>query len=252
MIIHPATGVIQHLYHKYAAAVAEEHGLPVLIYDLRGSGLSERDGDFDDASITMSDWILEDVPSATRFMRSRFPDKKLLGVGHSVGAHGQFATQAIEPVDAFAAVASHAGITALVPKFSEKAKLWTVFNIVTPITAKLLGHVPTDKIGLGRRISVGVMQQWRKWTNWSGYFFDDSSLDMKQRFNKAEFPLLSVVLKDDLWATREASDVLLDQMPKAEITRKDLSDGEVGHMGFFRSKHKKLWPEVTDWLLDQA
>lgn len=72
----------------------------------------------------MSDWIIEDVPAATRALKGRFPDAK------------------------------HAAV--------ERAKVWAIFNVVTPVCARLMGYVPVDKLGVGKTIPLGVMLQWRR------------------------------------------------------------------------------------------
>lgn len=257
VVIHPATGVHMGLYAKFAEYLAEQ-GMPALIYDFRGTGKSEQPGDLSDKSLLMSDWMLLDVPAANRFMRKEFPARRLVAVGHSVGAHGSFMSFADEPVDAIAAIASHAGITKLIPEAKERARIWTVFNVITPLTARVLGHVPVAKIGMGRDIPVGVMTQWSRWTRKPGYFFDDKDFPgqghtPQERFAKVTAPVLSVVFTDDLWATREASDVLVDKLSGAEVERRDISPESIGvksigHMGFFRSANRQLWPAVAEWV----
>ena len=75
-----------------------------------------------------------------------------------------------------------------------------------------------------------------------------------ERFAKAEGPVLSMVMEDDLWAHRGAVDILTDRLDRASVIKRDIEAGEgtangpVGHMGFYRSKHKGLWPEVAEWL----
>lgn len=256
VVLHPATGVNQHLYRKFA-----EHltglGWPTLIYDLRGSGLSEQPGDAKNKDMKMSDWIVRDVPAATRWLQERYPDRKILAVGHSVGAHGMIASQRDVHADAMVMVASHAGITRLISTFAERLRIGTVFNVVTPLTYRFLGYVPVEKLGMGKSIPAGVMHQWSKWTRKSDYFFSDESLDFKQRFNDATGPLLSVVVTDDQWANRKAVDVLTDQATNAQVEKVDIKagkgteNGPVGHMGFYRSKNSQLWPIVTDWLAKQ-
>ena len=54
----------------------------------------------------MSQWILNDVPAATEWMKQRYPDRKILAVGHSVGAHGMIATQREQQVHAMVMVAA--------------------------------------------------------------------------------------------------------------------------------------------------
>lgn len=256
VVLHPATGVNQHLYRKFAEHLIVR-GWPTLIYDLRGSGLSEQPGDAKNKDMKMSDWILHDVPSATRWLQERYPDRKILAVGHSVGAHGMIATQRDTHVDAMVMVAAHAGITRLISTFAERLRIGAVFNVVTPLTYRFLGYVPVEKLGIGKSIPAGVMHQWAQWTRKRGYFFDDDTLDLTQRFNQATGPLLSLVFTDDLWANRTAVDVLTDQATQAQVEKVDVpcgkstENGPVGHMGFYRSANSALWPIVSDWLAAQ-
>ncbi|RAV32982.1 alpha/beta hydrolase family protein [Corynebacterium heidelbergense] len=255
-VIHPATGVDMNLYRKFAAYLAEEKGWPTLIYDFRGCGFSERPGDRADPDMVMADWMLKDVPAATGWIRRRFPDVPILAVGHSVGAHGQAAVgQREAPVDAQVMIASHAGITNLVRGRRERAKVWTIFNVITPLTARILGHVPVALFGMGRNIPLGVMRQWAGWTKKPGYFFDDATYDFAARYEQLRGSVLSVVFSDDPWANRRAVDVLTDRMTNADVEKMDVQvgpngqiAGPVDHMGFFRSKNKQLWPKVGDWL----
>lgn len=254
VVLHPATGVDQNLYRKFAEFLAAEHGWPTLIYDLRGSGLSARPEDRKDRGMLMSDWILKDVPAATAFLRERFPGRRILAVGHSVGAHGMIATQREQQADAMVMVAAHAGITRTISTLPERLKVGAVFNVITPLTARVLGYVPVEAIGLGKSIPVGVMLQWSRWSRSPRYFFDDATLNLQLRFREAEGPLLSVVFTDDLWANRKAVDILTDQATSAQVTKLDIAAGKgtahgpVGHMGFYRSKNSDLWPQVSDWL----
>ncbi|HIW95393.1 MAG TPA: alpha/beta fold hydrolase [Candidatus Corynebacterium gallistercoris] len=156
-VMHPATGVNQHLYRKFAEYLATK-GWPTLIYDLRGSGLSAQPQDNTDKTMKMSDWILKDVPAATAYLKSRYPDHRHVAIGHSVGAHGMIAIQDEQPVDAMVMIAAHAGITKLISTAAERAKIWVVFNLVTPLTARTLGYVPVEKLGIGKQIPVGVMK----------------------------------------------------------------------------------------------
>ena len=75
VVLHPATGVNQHLYRKFAEHLAGR-GWPTFVYDLRGSGLSEQPGDAKNKDMKMSDWILHDVPAATRWLQERYAQQE--------------------------------------------------------------------------------------------------------------------------------------------------------------------------------
>lgn len=254
VVVHPATGVTQGLYRRFARHLADA-GFAVLIYDYSGCGDSAAKGDDRRTDLRMSDWMLHDIPAANARARELWPDLPLLAVGHSVGSHGQIAVQSESPVEALAMIASHAGITALIPNLREKARVWAFFNLVVPVTSRLFGRVPVAEIGMGKPIPLGALTQWARWSRDRGYFFADEEFDFERRYGQARFPVLSVCFADDDWATRRATGELTRRMPAAEITEVDMapSSGEaIGHMGFFRSPNAARWPEVTAWLRERA
>lgn len=261
VVIHPATAVDLNLYRALGRHLAEA-GWPALVYDYRGCGRSAAPGDERREDLRMSDWMLQDVPAATRWMRQRFPGRPVLAVGHSVGGHGQAAAFREEPVEALAMVASHAGVTRTVRTLRERLRVWAFFNLLAPVSARLLGRVPVREVRMGKPLPLGAVLQWARWTRHPDYFFHDPELDLAARFAEVSCPVLSVVVQDDLWATREASEILLERMPAASVQRRDLDPEDfglgraqggrgVGHMGFFRSAHAALWPVLTDWLESQ-
>lgn len=248
-VIQPATATSKNLYRKFALFLSEQ-GIPSVVYDYRGTGENPVD-----ETVRMTDWMLYDNPGAVRFMKQRYPDKPVVAFCHSVGAHGAYASFGEEPVDAIVSVASHAGITRLIPEFGEKARVWAAFNLITPLSAKFLGRVPVDRFGFGDPVPRDMVVQWSRWTRKPNYFFDDPEFShlFSQRYQEVTAPVLSVVATDDLWATRKATDRLVDKLTHAQVTKLDIDpdNGPIGHMGFFRSKNKHLWPQLTEWV-DQA
>ncbi|MGV0868994.1 alpha/beta hydrolase family protein [Corynebacterium kalidii] len=254
VVIHPATAVSQGLYRAFAGHLADQ-GFSVLIYDYSGCGDTAAPGDDRRRDIAMSTWMFEDIPAANAFARERWPDLGLLAVGHSVGAHGQIAVQQQSPVDALAMVASHAGVTALIPEVKEKARVWAFFNIIIPLTARITGRVPVARLGMGKPIPVGALTQWAGWSRKENYFFDDPGFDFGDRYAAADMPVQSVCFTDDLWATREATTVLTRRMRSADIDEVDVTPragDSLGHMGFFRSRNSGYWTRVSDWLSAQV
>ncbi len=195
--------------------------------------------------------MFDDIPSVNHYARQRWDGQRLLAVGHSIGSHGQIAVQQESPVEALAMVASHAGISALIPDLKERARVWVFFNAIIPVTARMTGRVPVQEIGMGKPIPVGALTQWAKWSRRRHYFFDDQEFDFTGRYAAANFPVQSTCFADDLWATREATSVLTDRMASADITEQDVTPApgdKLGHMDFFRSRNEKYWHLVSDWL----
>ena len=140
VVLHPATGVDYHFYRKLGKFLTSEYGWPTVIYDYRGTALSAFTTDKSNREIQMSDWMLLDAPAVVNWMKEKFPNHKIATIGHSVGAHGQYAVQSREAsVDAQVAIAAHAGVTQTVRGPLERTKVWGFFNVVVPLFSRLLG-----------------------------------------------------------------------------------------------------------------
>ena len=56
------------------------------------------------------------------------------------------------------------------------------------------------------------------------------------------------------WANRPAVDILTDRAVQCDVVKRDIEAGEgtkngpIGHMGFYRSKNRALWPEIAAWV----
>jgi predicted alpha/beta hydrolase len=256
VLIHPATAVTQAFYEPFARYLAGI-GLSTLIYDYRGTGRS-RGASLRGETVTMADWMNEDVPAVTRWAAVRFPDLPLLAVGHSVGGHAMILSGDGHPVRAGVLIATHAGITRTIRGRAEQARVWLVMRVLAPLLCAINGYMPGRRIGLGEDLPRGVMLEWSRWTTLPRYFYDDPVLDAARRAAAVRMPLLVLGFDDDPWANPHAMDILLAGVTMAPIERRlvdpqALGLAGIGHMGFFRKRcAHTLWPQVSDWLLAQA
>jgi predicted alpha/beta hydrolase len=256
VLIHPATAVKQAFYEHFARYLAGI-GLTALTYDYRGTGAS-RGASLRGETVTMADWMLEDVPAVTRWAAARFPGLPLLAVGHSVGGHALLLSGERPAVRAAVLVASHAGITRTIRGHAERARVWCVMRVLGPLLCAVKGYMPGRSIGLGEDLPHGVMLQWSRWTTLPGYFYDDPALDAAARAARLRMPLLALGFDDDPWANPRAMDILLARVTGAPVERRQadpraLGLPGIGHMGFFRKRcASALWPQAGDWLLAQA
>lgn len=256
VLVHPATAVPERLYTAFAEALAAR-GFHAVTYDYRGIGRS-RPAQLRGFPARMRDWADLDVESVTGWARDRWPDAPLLAVGHSFGGHAIGLCDGSRHLTAAALVASHAGCLRFITPLTERLRATALLKIICPLTAALLGYVPSRRIGVGEDLPKGVAREWGGWTSLPRYFFDDPTLDAANRFARVEAPLLILGFDDDPWATPPGIDLLAAHFSRARIERRQVSakaagGGPIGHFGFFRRQHQTtLWPQLFDWLEAKA
>lgn len=253
VLLHPATAVVQEFYFAFASYLSEL-GLTVVTYDYRGTGRS-RPAHLRDCHVSMHDWMEDDVGAVTRWAASRYPGTPLLAVGHSIGGHAIALSSETSSLRAAVLVASHAGVTRTVKGPLERARVWCVMRILTPVLCRLFGYMPGRRLGLGEDLPSGVMQQWSRWTRLPNYFYDDPAMDARRRAARVTIPLLVLSFDDDPWANPVAVGLLLAPLVNATIDRQQIKPADagvpaIGHMGFFRKRSAAtMWPRAGNWLL---
>ena len=131
VLIHPGTAIDQRYYEPFARYLADL-GFHAVTYDYRGTGRS-RAGSLRGLDVTMADWIEHDVAAVTGWAVARFPGLPLFAVGHSLGGHAVALSAATAQLRGAVMVASHAGVTASVTGTMERARIWGVMRVLTPV-----------------------------------------------------------------------------------------------------------------------
>lgn len=253
VLIHPATGVPQGLYHGFATYL-QSRGFAAISYDYRGIGRS-RPASLRGFQCKMQDWAFLDIEAVTHYGAAQFPQLPLLAVGHSFGGHALGLLESSQKLRAAALVASHAAALRVISHSPERWRATFLLRHLGPFCAATLGYLPARALRLGEDLPAGVIRQWGHWASKANYFFDDPTLDAGQRFARLELPVLALGVSDDLWATKPGIDLLVSKLVNCQVERREIrpKHGAIGHMGFFRRKHSEtLWPALADWLSVQA
>lgn len=251
LVIHPATATPQRFYRAFAE-MATRSSMIAVTYDYRGTGLSGSPKEH--GSLRMRDWIQQDIPAAARWAAESFPDLPHYAVGHSVGGHGLILDYGTEALSAAVIVSSHVAASRTISPWQERARVTAILNIVGPALSRTMGYMPGQKLGLGEDIPTAALLEWSRWIRKPNYFFDDPSMQARERAARTRLPILAVGASDDLWASPRQMDQLTGHLDSATVQRRTCTPDElgvpaIGHHGLMRrGVGEAAWPDMLDWL----
>jgi len=246
VLLMPATGVPQTYYAKFAVYLAER-GFKVLTFDYRGIGKSLSTS-IKRHPARMRDWALLDAPAALEFLSSY---SKLMVIGHSFGGQLLGLLPGPQRIAAALIVGSQSGYWRHWPPLG-RAWMWPATHVVLPTIPRLLGYLPSSRLGFGEDLPAGVAIEWASWCRNPTYLV--GALGAEDSYARFAAPIRAYALSDDAFAPVAAVQALLDLYPasKSEIRRvhpRDVGAGRIGHFGFFREGFRDtLWREAAQWL----
>jgi len=252
VLICSATALRQQFYWKFAEWMTTQ-GYGVLTFDYRGIGASLNGRSVRDCSARKQDWGQLDMPAALDFLDCKFPELPIHLVGHSVGGQLIGLMPNHERLERIVTVGSSSGY---LYNLASGTRLFAAFllKVYIPISAKLLGYVPTRWIGWGEDLPAQVALQWAAWCTRPGYVLNALGSDVAvDFFDQIKGPILWLTATDDPIATPENIDDMLRLYESASVTRGRINPREyglerIGHIDFFRGRNAKLWPLIADWL----
>lgn len=250
VIVNGATGVKRGYYDRYARFLAE-HGFEVLTYDYRGIGGSA-EAAVHTEPCDMRQWGEVDVASMIDAAARRYPGKRLLAVGHSVGGQLFGLADNNERVHAMFAVSAQSGYWKHwrgLPRWG-LALLW---HVLMPGLVGVLSYFPSRRIGFGENLPGGVAREWARWCRHPHYLVDRAGAPLRQHFARYRGRIRACVVTDDWMAPRAAVEALMGFFVAAQIEIQSLSPADngaraLGHFGYFREAGRPAWQESLKWL----
>jgi predicted alpha/beta hydrolase len=252
-VIHPGAGIAALSYQRFATFLAQA-GIPVLLYDYRGIGLS-RPRSLRGFRATVEDWAQYDCAGATAWLRERFPEAPMLGIAHSIGALvvGGAANAAEQAQLVF--IGGHTGYCG---DYLERYRLpmTLLWHRLMPAMTRLFGYFPASRLGVGEDIPGGVALQWA--ARCSPDLRPSSAAPGEERIHRLldrcatlQRPALLVSISDDGFAGTAGTRRLMAYYPRLfplrqiVFTPADAGTRRLGHFGFFRGRAGGvLWPRL--------
>ena len=260
-LINAGAGIASKYYDRFAAFLAER-GIPTLVYDYRGIGRSRPDS-LRGFQASVEEWGSKDCAAAICWLRNRFPEARLIVVGHSIGG---FVTGFVTNgtlIDRMLLISAHTGFWRDYSAFA-RPLMFLAWHVLMPAITAVVGYFPGKRLHMLEDLPKGVAFEWASRLHpdfWWRLKRPDGSPDsdringLHAKFAAINASTLAVRFTDDPFATDEATVRILGLFPNISVVRLVLapSDGDglpIGHFGFFDSRFRpNLWPRVLEKLL---
>jgi predicted alpha/beta hydrolase len=256
-VLHAGAGIRARSYGAFAAFLAQA-GIPTLVYDYRGIGLS-RPATLRGFRASIEDWAEYDCAAAIAWLGQRFPGAAMLGIAHSIGTLLVGGALNAAKQASLVLIGAH---TAYWGDYRGRyrvpmAALW---HGAMPLVTRLMGYFPARRLALGQDLPAEIALQWASRRSPdlraapSGPA-REGRRRLLDRCAELERPALVVSISDDAFATAAGTRRLLSYYPRlsplreALFTPADAGKRRLGHFGFFRrSAGTLLWPRLMQML----
>ncbi|HEV8513284.1 MAG TPA: alpha/beta fold hydrolase [Cyclobacteriaceae bacterium] len=205
----PAMGVRASFYKTFASELAVS-GNTVITADWRGQGHSSQTASY---KIDFGyEHYVSDLDNIVQFCQQKFPNKKIVLVGHSLG--GQIESLYISRFP------QNCNTLVLIAASSVYHKGWTgnlarkikIAGILFYPLSRLLGYFPGRIIGFGGREARTVMKDWTRNLKTGSYNLTNSTFDYDNALKEAKPKILCISFDNDhLTAPKQAVINLLNK-----------------------------------------
>lgn len=247
LLVAGGTAVPQGFYRRFAHFACQQ-GFEVWTFDYRGIGKS-RPARLDQFEMQLLDWAQLDLAAVIDHLAAE--QLPLVVAGHSFAAHAFGLLPNHQRVRGFFVCGATAGWHGYMSK-TEQLKVRLMWRLVLPLITKVRGYCAASMLGLGEDLPKTAFYQWRHWSSFPRYFFDDPRLgqQLAAQFATVTTPMIAANALDDPWAPPMSRDALVQHYCNAPLQRWDLPEA-YGHMGYFRAAAEPLWQQMLGWFAQQ-
>jgi predicted alpha/beta hydrolase len=253
-VVNCGAGIPASNYRPFAQFLAES-GVPTLIYDYRGIGVS-RPARLRGFAATIEDWAEHDCGGAISWLRARYQEAQLTAVCHSIGTLLFGGAPNANQLARCVLICAHTGYFGDYRR-RYRLPMAVLWHGVMPALTAIFGYFPGRRLRLGNDIPAGVAYEWsrRRSPNISSRAGGQRARGLLRRCGELAIPALVVSVEDDAFATAAGTSRLLAHFPRLAVERmlirpSELGLDRIGHFGFFRPRvHEILWPPILAYLV---
>jgi predicted alpha/beta hydrolase len=253
--INSAAGTRRQYYRGFAQHLASR-GFAVVTYDYRDAFLDKPE-DLRRSRAGLTTWGGMDQPAVTRFLRERYPDRKVVLMGHSVGGQLIGLSPAAGELSAVMLVASaHGYWRRFRHPYKQFRRALNAF-VIGPVALRTVGYLPRFIAGGGRK-SRAQGTELLRYIRSPHFFCDEHGRPLRPHNGEVRVPLRHLVISDDEVVIPGAELDVRDWFPKAaseieHVTPARYGVRHIGHFGMFRrSMPAAFWDDIGDWFRRSA
>lgn len=233
LVVNGATAVPRKFYKPFAERFAKE-GWLVVTYDYRMT-----------REARMTEWGTLDQAGVLAWAAKTYPDAPLAGVGHSAGGQLAGIAPGNERYQAFIGAAAQSGYWKLWPA-PLRYRRWADMTVILPGITRVTGSVP--KWALGQALPGKIAREWAWWCRHPDYILRDDSAARRAAFSRVTARMLMYSFEGDSFGPPASIDWLANQFVNARVERRHVTEGKLGHFGYFRPHATQVWEESAAFL----
>lgn len=255
VLIAPAMATPSSFYTRFAEWLVGQ-GYHTYSFDYQGYGFSAR-GPLKTVRADLLDWA-NDTTTVASWVKNDAAGLPFVWLAHSLGGqlmpfardeHGELLPDRAVLVGVGTGYWGHA-------EGRDRVMAPLLWYAIAPVTTRLLGYYPGEKLRVLGNLPGPVMRQWTKWCRNPEYLWGVMP-EHVETFASVTIPVTTLTFTDDETMSAAASAHLESYYSGAQLrslryTPTELGADRIGHMGFFRPKHHEIWRDVLLPLLDGA
>ncbi|HEX7047253.1 MAG TPA: alpha/beta fold hydrolase [Gammaproteobacteria bacterium] len=251
VLFNSAMGMPRDFYAPLAQFLAQ-HGIDTLTWDYRGVGDS-LNGSVADTPASIHEWGEKDLPAVIDWLRSRYPQRRLVVIAHSVGGQILGMTPKTNLAERIVLIGSQSGYWRLWSGW-QQLRIGFIWHFIIPVISRIRGEFPSRWFGFTVNMPNGVAREWARWGRDPEYLMGRHRRASADNYAVIDRPILNIWISDDDIASFDANRKMLSWYSRAQITNrdihpKDLGVERIGHFRLFReSVGPKFWPQLLEWI----